>query len=158
MHHPQVSGVLQTLLDKAISDFTRDFYDQIKNGASEVNLAHQLLIKINQYLPSDTYDTDLDYNRIKFKDVKKSSATGNPIRPDIVIHKRGIKIDNRLVIEIKRKWTGEIDSKDQEKLEMFTDPLGDYSYDYGLFLAFDIQGIEASPILRWFKSGRLLLP
>jgi len=105
--HPQVSVVLQTLTERAIEDFRIEFYQGIKNRNHEVNLAHHLLIKIDQYLPSDTYDTDLEYNRMNSTNVKVNPRLpGTRVRPDILLHKRGIQTDNRLVIEMKRVGWG----------------------------------------------------
>lgn len=153
--HPDVSQVLQSLLNAAISDFINEFNQAIKNGTSEVNLAHHLLIKINKYLPNNLYDTDLDYNRMNLVN-SKSGTNRKLMRPDIVIHKRGSDTDNRLVIEVKTKWTGKINLKDKQKLEMLTNPTGNFHYDFGLFLAFNLKATPVQPVLRWFKSGNLL--
>lgn len=82
-------------------------------------------------------------------------GTGNPIKPDIVVQKRGDNSQNLLVVEAKKhKRASGISPKDFSTLSWLTEPSyedrDDFGYDFGLFIEFiGIDRLE----LTWFSRG-----
>jgi len=77
--------------------------------------------------------------------------TTSRIYPDIIIHRRGAKFKNLLVIEIKTNSNDR--SCDYEKLKLLTlpKPQGHFRYVAGLFIKFDRKGDYE---LVWFHNGK----
>jgi len=70
--------------------------------------------------------------------VNQQDTEAKTVFPDIIIHKRGSKEDNLLVIEVK-KSTNDNNNFDKVKIKAFIDNK-DYKYKYGLFLCIDMKG------------------
>lgn len=111
------------------------------------------------------YDIDCDYNKIgESGEVKKGGLNTqeenevrkktNGLRPDIIVHKRGIHDDNLLVIEIKKMSARKRDiDKDREKLKNFTRHDGQLKYQYGLLLLISNQTFKATG--EFYENGDL---
>ena len=80
------------------------------------------------------YDLDVEYNR-NFDDVKRTENFERTY-PDIILHKRGSKNNNLLIIEFKTSWNNreENESRDIMKLRDFINPNGKYRYKHALFV------------------------
>ena len=90
---------------------------------------------------------DCEYNRLD-DDLKKLSDNGN-VRPDIVVHKRGCKGSNELVVEVKKSNTV-AQIHDEDKLKEFTGVQGDYGYRLGF-----VFGVWCSRP-EWDKTRQML--
>lgn len=93
------------------------------------------------------YLVEVEYNRegpIKNRQTKED-ALGNPIIPDIVVHKYGPNGRNLVAIEVKGYWNNESRKKDDEKLRGLNSKQG-YEFIYRIELGKDeAQVIEVSP-------------
>ena len=123
----------------------------LDNDVHEITISHKLAEYL-QYQFSDM-NVDCEYNRQIPPDngdpIKRRSDTGNPVRPDIIVHKRGSNENNCLVIEIKAER--DQTSKDTKKLKDYTNPktLG---YKFGLFLGIDRKN-KYIPQVLCFHNG-----
>lgn len=68
-------------------------------------------------------------------------------RPDIVLHKHKTHENNILIVEIKKKATG--DDKDFAKLTRFTCPEYEYKYRIGIYIGITKEKL----IYKFFKDG-----
>lgn len=131
-------------------------------NASERSISH----KVAEHLQREfkNYSVDCEYNRFKkrpkkleknlFNNINENDQEAKTIFPDIVIHKRKIQQDNLLVIEIKKSNSRESDEKDKIKLNALVHPNGDFRYEYGLFIKFNIKENEKLRkiyYLEWFQ-------
>ena len=115
---------------------------------SERALTHKLAEHLQGLFPC--YDVDCEYNKVGDGDPKRLMELmyGNPdclkdcdncnsrkcvIFPDIIVHHRGIREDNLLVIEAKTKWSDTNANHDYEKLEALTES---DAFQYQLGIAF----------------------
>ncbi len=121
--------------------------------AHERSIAHKLAIYLQEEFPE--LDVDSEYNRrgnitktIRVpKDNKNwKSLETKSVFPDIIIHERGPKGRNILVIEIKKSTNPDLGDADKAKLQAFgKEP---YNYKFGLFLRIGIE--EDEDDLEWF--------
>lgn len=120
----------------------------LERNASEWSIAHRLAVYLEQVFPA-SWNVDCEYNRQgQERDLKKMS-NGGKVRPDIIIHHRGLveATHNLLVFEIKKLET----ESDSGKACEYTNPPQDarrFQYQYGLALS-----LVPSPILNWFRNG-----
>ncbi|MBU3176293.1 DUF2971 domain-containing protein [Clostridium estertheticum] len=131
----------------------------IRNNQNENRQTHvgeraivfRLGIYLEGILKSDSkfvkYNLDNEYNG-NAGEVKQLPGHGNELFPNIILHKRGIKDENILVIEIKTWWNQDIRA-DIKKLQVFTDSSGQYRYKVGLSIILD----KYKPTLKWFENG-----
>jgi hypothetical protein len=75
---------------------------------------------------------DSEYNK-NHGNAKTSRRFPNGLRPDLIIHRRDSKEENKLVAEFKGWWNNDIAS-DISKLEDLTDPNDNYHYLIGVFV------------------------
>lgn len=149
-----------------IGNFKDTLYDFISNESYLLeNDTHEQSIsaKLAQYLQKiyPNYDVDCEYNRMGEKGEKipkrlmcllKNMAPedgGKPVKPDIIIHKRGNN-PNFIVIEIKKQHNLQKEDKnfDFEKLKGYTEELG---YTYGIYLEFSENDISD---IKFFENGK----
>jgi len=142
---------IQKLVEDCLEIFSRNDSFLIQNRVNERSVSH----KLAEYLQKQFQDWDVDceYNRkgLDIKTLEKindcsDQRTTNRVLPDIIIHKRNTD-ENLLVIEIKIENE---DSCDIEKLKLFTSTEGEFRYQLGLFIKFNLT---SGPSLRWFKDG-----
>ena len=116
---------------------------------SERSLSHRLAIHmIDRFLD---YEIDCEYNRDGF-DVKKLSLSSRRVHddqldavtvfPDIIVHKRGHRNNNLLVIEIKKASSLVSHNYDLEKLKAFKVELN-YTF-------------AAHVVIGFLKNGKLI--
>ncbi len=136
--HAAVEAAIETL-------FTKDRH-LISVNASERSMSHMLAIHLASRF-SD-YEVDCEYNRDGF-DVKKLglSVVGDilsnqidavTVFPDIIVHKRGEKNQNLLVLEVKKASSNVSHDYDIKKLKAFKSEL-----NYR-FAAHVVIGLEAN--------------
>lgn len=121
---------------------------------SEWAIAHRLAVYLDQFLLG--WNIDCEYNRQgpETNDVKVS-ANGGIVRPDIIVHHRGMTAleHNLLAIELKKK---NYSHADHIKLKDYTSPPNEnrrFQYHYGLAVV--LRKSETS--LTWFKNGQKLI-
>ena len=79
-------------VNKAISSFSRNHKFLFENSLHEEALNHQLAQEIKALFPE--FDVDCEYtHNTTVRDMKKND-TGDVVRPDIVIHRRGVNSFN----------------------------------------------------------------
>lgn len=120
----------------------------IDADTSERSLSHQLAVHLAAHIPG--YHIDCEYNRDGF-DVKRLAlaerkATDEALEavtvfPDIIVHERGHRGRNLLVVEVKKASSAISDDYDLLKLDAFKSELG---YQFALHLRF---GLNASGTL-----------
>lgn len=123
----------------------------LQKVGSERSVAHKLAEYL-QLLFLD-WNVDCEYNR-KNLDIKvldgirecSEQRTTDRVSPDIIIHRRNTN-ENLLVIEIK---IAKDDLCDIEKLKKFTFSKGEYRYQLGLFIKFNLT---EEPSCNWFNNG-----
>lgn len=134
---------------------------------NERTLTQRLSLHL-QLLVGDDLSVDCEYNRMWEDDedivkrlpwdaeqVLTDDDTGRTVYPDVIIHVRGKKFANLLVIEAKRNWGGkELPDIDKRKLEGFTDPDGDFRYPCGAFVNFKTRNKKKRVIIIWFSGGK----
>ena len=117
----------------------------------------------------DPLSVDCEYNRMweDNEDVVKQlpwgpeqvwtdDCDGRTVYPDIIIHERGGRFENLLVIEAKRNHGGrQLPDIDLRKLERFTHPDGDFRYRYGAFVNFVTIGDAKRVVVNWFQRAQL---
>lgn len=119
----------------------------LQNTASEWAIAHRLAVYLEEALPG--WKVDCEYNRQGADPDLKKRADGRLVRPDIIVHHRGL-IDtghNLLAIELKK---GTADADSGKACEYTSPPSGErtFQYQYGLALA-----VRESHLI-WFENGR----
>ena len=130
--------------------FIKDEY-LFDNDVHEITISHKLAEYLQYQFPD--MNVDCEYNRQIPSDngdpIKRRSDTRAPVRPDIIVHKRGSNENNCLVMEIKieRDQT----SKDNKKLKDYTNPKS-LEYKFGLFLEIDRKNKCISQVL-CFQNG-----
>ena len=90
---------------------------------------------------------DCEYNK-SLDDVKRTPNYPNGIRPDILIHKRGNHVQNKIAVEFKGWWNRDRDD-DIQKLKDLTNPEYDYKYILGCLVSLQ----KATPVYHFFIAG-----
>lgn len=139
--------LIGTARDRAVADRVRTAIETLlaqdaalfEVNANERSISHRLAVHLTGAFPD--WDVDCEYNRdghatktlqYKARVVDETDMEGDPVFPDIIIHRR--KSDNNLlVIEIKKTNSVVGDCQDREKLQAFCNELG---YKHALFLRF----------------------
>lgn len=96
------------------------------------------------------YNLDFEYNK-NHSDPKSTEKFSDGTYPDIILHKRGSKEHNLLIIEFKTWWNSD-NSRDLMKLRDFTHPTGDYKYKYGLSIILE----KDKPIIIPLQKGEII--
>jgi hypothetical protein len=126
-------------------------FDNLKLRLPERPISHRLGFYM-QVLFSN-YNVDCEYNK-HLEGVKE--ADGNPVIPDVVVHKRKVDDSNLLAVEVKARRNQEEADRDQEEigedyeqLKKYTRQNGDLKYTYGAFVLFLLD----STTIKWFENG-----
>jgi hypothetical protein len=130
----------------ALENFRERDFQLLQLCADERAATHRIACYLQKYF-SD-WNVDCEYNR-RGKNPKEQN--GRLVRPDIIIHHRGVP-ENLLCIEEKKE--GELLDDDRIKLKKFTDPLGDDRYQFGLLLVLSL----ATPYAfegEWYQNGKM---
>ncbi|MFA5331342.1 MAG: hypothetical protein WC342_03085 [Methanoregula sp.] len=130
----------------ALDDFKKQDFQLLELRADERAATHRIACYLQTYFPG--WDVDCEYNR-RGRDLKEQA--GRLVRPDIIVHHRGIP-ENLLCIEAKKE--GELLDRDKEKLKKFTDPLGKDKYQFGLLL---VLSLDAPYVIKgeWYQNGKM---
>lgn len=127
----------------------------------EPAIAHKLAEYLQPLFPK--YDVDIEYDKYgpdcrkeleNFKSVCTDNSTDR-VRPDIVVHHRGIRIGNAVVLEIKDyKASKTARLCVEEKLRRFTDRTGPFGYSIGVLWLFgDRKLIEDAKEFIFYVNG-----
>ncbi|MBI4594751.1 MAG: hypothetical protein HY730_00045 [Candidatus Tectomicrobia bacterium] len=146
----------------ALNSFLSNDSQLLTLCASERSISHKFAEHLQREFTE--WNVDCEYNRRGacpktlrsnlFSEIKDDDQEAKTIFPDIIIHKRQEPI-NCLVIEIKKSNNLNSAAKDKKKLTDFTDLKGDYKYEVGLFIVFDVtnQKIGRRYSIIGFKNG-----
>ena len=110
----------------------------MQNNVHERTIAARIDHCLELIFPEWT--ADIEYNRMMDNEIKQLEGIKaclerrrtNRIFPDIIVHHRGIKYDNLLVVELKKAYLNP--ECDILKLQLLTSPTGEFRYPLGLFL------------------------
>ena len=135
------------LLTDAVDAFMHFDRELLETVTHEQAIAHRIAFYIEK-IGALSYAVDCEYNK-RGADVKR---WGNKIiRPDIIVHKRGLngRGDNLLVVEIKKD---KICKSNLARLKFMTSPYnGAFGYELGCFLYFK----NGEPQYIWVGGGKI---
>lgn len=136
-------------------DHDGDLFERGTNGVHEQTLTFRLGIYLQQEFPA--FSVDCEYNR-RGADSKKRDSAGGLIKPDIVVHQRGVAGPNLLVIEAKKSihWTAAW-SDLSAKVSALTSPDGPFGYTLGMCWKLEASSTRASHRAFWFSKGAFVL-
>lgn len=149
------SSELKKLVNRALEKLYACDYELITGDASEWSVAHRLAVYLEQEIPG--WHVDCEYNR-QGNDFKIKRTSGveptkdNNIRPDIIIHHRGVlaRAGNLLVVEMKKTKTTSDSTKVCEYTKIHRGQRH-FQYQFGLALS-----LTPRPKLDWFENGKLM--
>lgn len=113
--------LITSLMEFSIIELLNNDITLIRNNLKEECINHRLALYIesfiNQHPEYGSYNVDLEYNKNK-ENPKLILLEGKPvpIRPDIIVHKRGSNERNLLAIESKKRSKRKHDSDKLEAL------------------------------------------
>jgi hypothetical protein len=143
-------NIIKNLIEKAVDDLYLNDIDLLESESCEVTIS----CKLAQYLflKFPGYQVDCEYNR-HLNNTKRINLdkTRKKIRPDIIIHKRGIDEGNIIYSEIKTDHNIESREEDLNKIKAMTDLKGEYRYKLGIFI--DFYRDKDDLIIRYFQDG-----
>jgi hypothetical protein len=123
----------------------KDIY-LLQKETHEVSVSHRLGCYLQEVFSE--FDVDCEYNRdAKAIDNKKRNESGDLVRPDIIVHKRGGS--NLLAIEMKKaEKPGDGDIKNLNSY------IKKQKYKFGLFIGFRVSSERVIAIKRWFEAHK----
>ena len=134
------------------------------NNVNEPTISY----KLGQYLQTrfKEYNVDCEYNRnVEDEDLRKKiylqsegeagSIESREVRPDIIIHKRGLNTHNLCVLEIKKNTSSSVDIEfDRTKLKAYTtDQNNNLNYQIGFLIIFTVLTRNEEYQIEVFKNG-----
>jgi hypothetical protein len=136
-------------------DHDGELFERGKGGVHEQTLTFRLAIYLQQEFPA--YSVDCEYNR-RGADSKKRSSAGGLIKPDVVVHQRGVAGPNLLAIEAKKSihWQAEWDGL-SEKVSDLTNPAGLFGYTLGMCWKLEPSRTRADHRAFWYSHGTFVL-
>ena len=143
---------LHAKVGNALREFFREDIDLLCLDAHEISITHKLAEHLQRQF--EGLKVDCEYNRLG--DDPKELPDNSKRRPDIVVHKRGCKGSNTLVVEVK-KSNSDDQSDDDYKLREFTRDSGCYEYRLGLFLVFDVDN-KVLECAEFYQGGEKIEP
>ena len=147
--------------------YVKDKY-LIDNDIHERSMTHKLAIYLEELF--NGYDVDCEYNKNtteskkiydvehKIQEIKKDTEyeykDSIAVFPDIIIHKRGNKLKNLLVIEVKKDNAiknnkSKLEEIDIFKLKAYTTE--DLNYRYGIYI--NLKNSREKVIIKKFENG-----
>lgn len=156
-------------LNKSLKKLFKEDKYLLEKDVNERSISHMLAFYLkNEFID---WDVDCEYNRIgayakkkiyelyeELERIESSNLVkdiyGKTVYPDIIVHRRGKKEENLLVIEIKKSNSRVNDNIDKRKLEKFCTQL---DYSYGVFLKLKVCEDEIGlKEIKWIcKDGKL---
>ena len=115
---------------RLFSHTEKSLFSAYGDNLREEGISHQLACKMSCIFKN--YDVDCEYSRQLDGDPKKNSS-GATVRPDIIIHKRGVNDHNLAVLEVK--WDKNTNN-DNEKITQYSN----LQYKYGIEVRFGEEG------------------
>ena len=148
---------LLTKVENALREFFCKDIDLLCLDAHEVSITHKLAEQLQRQFKH--LKVDCEYNRRGHNlehpaDNLKKLLDNRNRRPDIVVHKRGCKGSNTLVVEVK-KSNSDAQNDDEYKLEELTRVRGDFGYRLGLFLEFGVGDQSGLNHAECYQDGEL---
>ena len=98
-------------LDRAKAKVEKDDLHLLRVDVSERCIAARLAMYLREYFDDYDYDVDVEYNRdgpdVKrlcevIRDCPRDRDEGQSVLPDVIVHRRGKRDSNLLVIEMKK--------------------------------------------------------
>jgi len=141
--HRKIKSLIEGIQKQIIRVKTEDSFLFFPPRVYEGAISHKLAIYLQNIFPK--YNVDVEYDKYgssarKELDDFKNFCTNNStdrIRPDIIVHLRGILFGNMIALEIKDSKSSKL-SKDcvNEKLKRLTDRSGRFGYLVGVLWLF----------------------
>ena len=143
------SEYIKRKIRKCIDEFYLNESDLLKRENYEVTIS----CKFSQYLFIEfpKFDVDCEYDK-HINEEKRADELNRNVRPDIVIHKRGLDERNLVYIEIKTDHNRESRDEDYKKIKAMTKHDGQYKYAFGIFI--DFSKNKADLIIKFFEDGK----
>lgn len=143
MNEQKARQVLSAALERVIEEDT----DLLRYNVNERSITHRLAVYLGEEIGGE-WDVDVEYNRegedeaskavsmeyLKSEisdDVDPRDLDAKTVYPDVIVHNRGERYENLLVIEAKK--SGRSGEYDREKLTAYKEEL---RYDHGVFVTF----------------------
>lgn len=144
MNEEQAREILSNALERVVEEDA----DILKYDVNERSITHRLAVYLGEEI-GDEWDVDVEYNREGENEVSKSvpmeylkskisddvdpeDLDAKTVYPDVIIHRRGGRYKNLLVIEAKK--SGRSGEYDREKLTAYKEEL---RYKHGVFVTFE---------------------
>ncbi len=159
-------------IEKKVNLALDTFYETdkyfIDNDLHERSMTHKLANYLEKLF--NGYDVDCEYNKniseskkihdIEYKiqkireDTKYEHKDSIAVFPDIIIHKRGSKSDNLLVIEVKKdnaikNYKTKLEEVDILKLKAYTSE--GLNYKYGIYI--NLKNSREKVVIKKFENG-----
>lgn len=143
--------LLKAKLLKALEKLYEKDGELLKIEASERSIAFRLGIYLDELFRNTDLIVDCEYNRKG--DKPKALVMKRYTYPDLIVHKREIHEDNRMVLEIKSKAKYDVGFKhDEEKLKAFTETEEEpYKYKIGAHIFIPSKVCD----IAWYKEGKV---
>jgi hypothetical protein len=175
-----LSDEITQRFEQALDDFIATDVDLLRFNADERAISHKLAEHIGKHFPE--WNIDCEYNRIgkdqqkkllhyshdRFVEAKRAgmipdfittfnelqnSRYAVPVYPDIIVHQRGDRTTNLLIVEVKKSSNPDVMlGWDQWKIQFFRANL---NYQVGVFISFNAgiasrQREDLIHIQEWF--------
>jgi len=141
------SAHLARVFKEAVSQLYVEDRQLIEAEAHEQAITGQLARHLGGRLADEGLDVDCEYNRDdRTPDDIKRDQNGNPMRPDIIAHRRRTR-ENVLAVEVKPYWSRVDHAGDLARLAHLTGQA--FKYELGVHLELGRDG----PHFTWFGNG-----
>lgn len=147
---------IEDAVNAAIDELMRRDRYLLKVDANERSISHRFAIYLERHFPG--YDVDCEYNRdgIDPKEVvwfdtqpTDQDTDAKTVFPDIIVHKRGERSRNLLVVELKKVGNPQPRDRDLGKLGAYRKQLG---YRTALFLELSCRANPGVACLQWVRD------
>jgi len=160
---PSEFSAVQGRLDRACCELLQKDIRLFEFDVNERTLTQRLSL----YLQSEfrEHKVDCEYNRsidepkkmfVEPEGTRSDDTKAVTVYPDIVVHQRGMHESNLLVVEAKKNATDPVPYHDAAKLRGFTNQAGNFRYEWGAFLNFQIVAGRPTFTITWFWHGHQL--
>jgi hypothetical protein len=144
MNEEEVRQAVSVALERVKDEDT----DLLRYDVNERSVTHRLAVYLDDEIDSE-WNVDVEYNRVGEDEVSKSVSMeylkskipddvdpedldAKTVYPDVIVHNRGERYENLLVIEAKK--SGRSGEYDREKLTAYKEEL---RYEHGVFVTFE---------------------
>lgn len=136
---------------KALEELYEKDGELLEIRANERSITFRLGIYLDELFRKEGLIVDSEYNR---KEDRPKALVGKKYTyPDLIVHKRKIQENNRMVLEIKSKAKYDVGFKhDEEKLKAFTKTEEEpYKYKIGAHIFITSKVCD----IAWYKEGKV---